>query len=153
MSHWAWFAFAIALAAGEITIDGSFYLVLMAIAAAGVGALDWAGLDLPAGAEWVLFAVGSVLLLVGCRKTLYERVHGGIAQGEEPHWMVGRTLTAEEAVEPGRTGRVKAAGSGWSVRNVGDGPIAAGAQMRVEKMDGVTLEVSPVEAAGSAAHE
>ena len=143
MSHWLfWFALAIGLAAAEMGAASSFYLVLMAVAAGIVGVLAWAVPELPAAAEWTLFAVGSALLLAGCRKTLCERVDGGMARGEEPHWMVGRTLTANEPVGPGRTARVQAEGSGWSVRNTGGEPIAAGDRMRVDRIDGVTLRVS-----------
>lgn len=141
MSHFAWLALAIALAAAEIAIEGSFYLVLMAIAAAAVGVLAWAWPGLPAAAEWVLFAVGSAALLATCRKPLRERVYGGMARTEEAHWMVGRMLAAEQAMQPGETSRTSVGGSGWTLRNIGDRRIGQGARVRVERVDGVTLEV------------
>ena len=141
MSHFGWFALAIALATAEIAIEGSFYLVLMAIAAAGVGALAWAWPGLPAPAEWVLFAIGSAALLATCRKPLRERVYGGMARTEEAHWMVGRMLSVEEAMRPGETSRLSVGGSGWTLRNIGDRHIGRGTRVRVERVNGVTLEV------------
>ena len=141
MSHFGWFALAIALAAAEIAIEGSFYLVLMAIAAGAVGALAWAWPELPGAAEWVLFAIGSAALLATCRKPLRERVHGGMARTEEAHWMVGRMLTIDEAMNPGETSRTSVGGSGWTLRNIGDRGVGQGARVRVERVDGVTLEV------------
>jgi membrane-bound serine protease (ClpP class) len=61
--------------------------------------------------------------------------------------MVDEIGTALTAMEVGEIGRVRAHGEIWNA--IADGPIAAGASVRIEAVDGLQLRVSP---AGPAVH-
>jgi membrane-bound serine protease (ClpP class) len=61
--------------------------------------------------------------------------------------MVDEIGTALTAMEAGEVGRARAHGEIWNA--VADGPIAAGASVRIEAVDGLRLRVSP---AGPAVH-
>ena len=55
--------------------------------------------------------------------------------------MVGQIAEVVEACDP--DGRVQIRGELWSAR--ASGPLAVGAQVRVAAVDGLTLEVAPVD--------
>ncbi len=60
-------------------------------------------------------------------------------------WMIGREGTALEAVDP--DGLVEVNSATWRARTNRATPIAAGDPIRVAAIDGVTLDVEPLEGA------
>jgi membrane-bound serine protease (ClpP class) len=58
--------------------------------------------------------------------------------------MVDEIGTALTSIEPGGVGRVRAHGEIWDA--TADGPVAAGAAVRITEVDGLRLRVSPVAA-------
>jgi membrane-bound serine protease (ClpP class) len=60
-------------------------------------------------------------------------------------WMIGETGTALDAVDP--EGVVQVGASRWRARTNRATPVPAGDPVRVVAIDGVTLEVEPLEGA------
>ena len=55
--------------------------------------------------------------------------------------LVGEIAVAREPIEPGAMGRGELRGSVFSLRNADAAPLAVGERCRVERVDGLTLEV------------
>ena len=64
---------AVLLAIEIFAIDTQFYLIFIGVSAAVVGLAGLAGIDLPVWAEWLTFAVLSIVFIVTFRKSLYEK--------------------------------------------------------------------------------
>jgi membrane-bound serine protease (ClpP class) len=60
-------------------------------------------------------------------------------------WMIGKEGVAVEAVDP--EGTVEVDGAKWRARTNRATPIAPGDPLRVAAIDGVTLDVEPLEGA------
>lgn len=141
MPWWGWIAAGMMLLTAELfLVDFDFYFVFLGVAALLVGSLELAGLALPIYLQWTLFAVLAVVSLVFFRRKVYDLLRGG-AGGEIPEGVSGDSAVAREAIAPGARGRVDLRGASWSARNCGSVTIEAGARCRVERADGLTLEV------------
>ena len=140
MTWWAWMILGgVLLGAELIAVDAQFYLVFLGVSAAIVGLATLVGVDLPEWMQWLCFAVISLVFFFTFRKTLYEKLHSG---GEGfASTITGDFVTIEDELAPGNDARAKYRGSEWTVRNVGDVVISAGARAKVVKADGVTLHV------------
>lgn len=140
MAWWAWMIFgAVLLCAELLAIDAQFYLVFIGLAALLVGLADIAGPGLPPWLEWLSFAALSLLMMFTVRRQLYEKVRArpvGDVEGD-----VGRLVSLEQDLEPGRSCRTEYRGTSWTAVNVGARPIAAGSAARIESVDGLTLRV------------
>ncbi|MCH9693051.1 MAG: NfeD family protein [Gammaproteobacteria bacterium] len=140
MTWWLWMVMgAIILGAELFAIDAQFYLVFMGISAALVGLAGLLGISLPEWAQWTAFATLSLLSFFTFRKSLYQKIHGGVVGFREN--LSGDSVNVGDAIEPGGEARVSHRGSKWTARNTGQSVIAAGARARVVKVDGLTLHV------------
>ncbi len=54
---------------------------------------------------------------------------------------VGDRVLVAARLEPGESGRVEYRGSSWTARNTGSGPIEAGREAVIDRVDGLTLFV------------
>ena len=119
----------------------------------GIGALIAGGLLLfkPDGggstvSPWVAVPVaivlGGGLLLVGGRVLAARRQ--GFRTGEDE--LLGSTATVRTDVDP--VGQVFVEGALWRARSADGTPIAAGAEVTVEEIDGLTLVVAPAAPGG-----
>jgi inner membrane protein len=90
--------------------------------------------------QWIVFAVLSITAMVTFRRRIYEFVRGRGGQVEE-RLTVGDRVLITARLEPGQIGRVEYRGSNWSARNAGDGPIEAGQEAVIDRVDGLTLYV------------
>jgi hypothetical protein len=141
MPWWGWVAAGMLMLVAELAlVDAAFYLVFLGISALLVGTAELAGFSLPFWMQWTLFALLAVGSLVFFRGKVYERLRGG-ATSEIPEGVTGDSAVAGEAIAPGARGRVELRGSSWTARNCGSTQIEAGARCRVERADGLTLEV------------
>ena len=141
MPWWGWIAAGMMLLVAEIAlVDADFYLVFLGVAALIVGTAELAGLPLPYWMQWTTFAVLAVGSLVFFRRAVYDRLRGG-ATGEIAEGVVGDIAVARESIAAGGRGRVDLRGAAWSAHNCGSTPIEAGARCRVERAEGLTLEV------------
>jgi len=140
MPWWGWCVIGTLLLCAELfAIDAQFYLIFIGIGAVIVGLLGLSGMDMPIWAQWLSFAVLSVLAMVTIRKQLYEKLKTRPLGSVETD--VNRRVLIAEELAPGRSGRVEYRGSGWTAVNVGDRPIPAGTQVTIESVDGLTLNV------------
>lgn len=140
MTWWSWCILGVVLLGLEMfAIDAQFYLIFLGAGAIVVGLGGLIGIELPAWMQWIAFAVLSVGAMLAFRKQLYDRVrHRRHAEIETD---VNRRVLIPQTLEPGKSLRIEYRGSGWTAVNVGDKPIPAGEEVRIEAIDGLTLHV------------
>ncbi len=139
MPWWGWIVVGAALLGAETLVDTQFYLVFFGIAALVVGVLAGLGLAGPVWLQWTLFGVLCVVGTLAFRRRLYAMIrksYGHVSQG-----TVGEVAIARERIPPGGRGRVELRGTLWDARNTGDTAIAAGESARVERVEGLVLEL------------
>lgn len=139
MPGWGWLVIGVLLFSTEMfLIDAQFYLVFLGASALVVGLLGWAGVPLPAAAQWVLFAVLAVLAMLTFRKRLYDQLRK--PQNTMPDSLtVGDRLQLPGALAPGQSCRVEYRGSSWTARNVGSNTLSG--EVIIDRVDGLTLLV------------
>jgi membrane protein implicated in regulation of membrane protease activity len=140
MTWWGWcIVGALLLAAELFAVDAQFYLIFLGAAAFIVGLLGVAGVDLPPWAQWFTFGVLAIVAMLTVRRQLYEKFRrfppGSVASD------VAQRVLIPETLAPGKSLRVEYRGSGWTALNVGDRPIPAGEEVRIEAVEGLTLRV------------
>ena len=140
MAWWSWAVIGTLLLCAELfAIDAQFYLIFIGAGAIVVGLIGLVGVDFPVWAQWLLFAVLSIVAMVTVRRQLYEKLR---LQSTPPvDTDVNRRVVITQELPPGRSGRVEYRGSGWTAVNVGDQVIPAGSEVRIESVDGLTLNV------------
>lgn len=139
MPSWAWLVVAALLFGAEMfVIDAQFYLVFFGVAAAVVGLATVLGLVLPDAGQWLLFALLSVVAMLGFRRRLYEHLR-------KPADTMPAALTIGDRVElpaelaPGQSCRVEYRGSTWTVRNIDQRPLSG--EATIARIEGLTLLV------------
>jgi membrane protein implicated in regulation of membrane protease activity len=140
MQWWAWIIIGAVLLGSELAfVDAQFYLVFVGAAAFAVGLAQLAGLGAPVWLQWLIFAVLAAASMLTFRRRIYERMRATLpALKGGP---AGEVVTLPQTLSPGETCRLEFRGSSWSAVNGGKAPIAAGAQARIERVDGLTLVV------------
>ncbi len=149
MPWWGWITVGALLLVAEITIvDLEFYLVFLGVSALAVGLALMAGLALPMWAQWLAFAGLALVSLVVFRQRIYAKLRpaaeSAIGEGVE-----GERATAIDAIPPGVSGAVMLRGARWTGRNQGPSAIPAGAACRVERRQGLVLDVRLEGSSGS----
>jgi membrane protein implicated in regulation of membrane protease activity len=137
---WAWVLVGAILLGSELTfVNAQFYLVFVGASCFVVGLLQLAGMGLAVWLQWLIFAALALTSMLFFRRRIYERmrrvlpaVKGGPA---------GELVTLPTALPPGETCRLDYRGTSWSAINGGKAEIAAGAQARIQRVDGLTLVV------------
>ena len=141
MAWWAWIIGGAILFGAELTfVNAQFYLVFVGLAAMLVGLLS-ALTGVVEWAQWGLFALLAVVLMVGFRARLYQRFHT-----ERPAvntGPAGAVLTLQVPLSPGQSCQTEYRGTVWTVRNDGTRPIAAGGRAQVVGVSELTLLVEP----------
>jgi inner membrane protein len=138
--HWFWLTLAAILGAAEMLAPG-FFLIWLAMAAAGVGMLAWL-LPISIPLQVGIFAIASILAVYAGKKFLKDNP----IQSEDPMLndrgarMAGEIVTVVEAITDG-SGRVKVGDSVWNARGA---DAAVGARVRVTGASGAVLNVEPV---------
>lgn len=138
--HWFWLTLAAILGAAEMLAPG-FFLIWLAMAAAGVGVLAFL-LPISIPLQVGIFAIASVLAVYAGKKFLKDNP----IESDDPKLndrgarLTGEIVTVVEAIADGR-GRVKVGDSVWNVHGA-DAP--AGAKVRVTGAEGAILKVEPV---------
>jgi membrane protein implicated in regulation of membrane protease activity len=140
MTWWGWMILGAVLLGAELfAVDAQFYLVFLGVSAVVVGLASLFGIVMPEWGQWLTFAIVALLFFVTFRKALYNKIRGG-GQGFADT-ISGGSVTVTDEVLPGADGRAKYRGSEWTIRNVGDSAISAGARAKVVQVDGLTLHV------------
>lgn len=126
-------------------VGGALYLLFVGIAAVLVGILVLVVSDLPFWAHWPIFAVLALALLVGLRRHAHERMNrsGGFEA------ITGENALVVDEIAPAGYGQAILRGTKWEARNVGQNPLTNGQRARVERVDGLTLELRAEEETNS----
>ena len=112
--QYVWLVIGIALIIDEVTM-GNFILLFLGVAAVIVGIALSMGLPSTGGLAYYLFAVLSVVLLLGVRSRMRKMVVGDIAKGGDDEDFIGHKAVVESGFDdlsPGR-GRVVYRGASW----------------------------------------
>ena len=141
MAWWGWLIVGSALLGAEMfVIDAQFYLVFLGIAALVVGLGALAGLASPEWAQWLAFAVLSVISMLAFRRRLYGMLRGSTGSIDE-RVTPGERIRLPAALAPGETSRIDYRGTSWNARNTGDAAIAPGDEAEIVSIDRLTLKV------------
>lgn len=138
----AWMIAGIVLLIAEMFHGGLFLMWI------GAGALITALCSLVVGAEWAqwtIFAVSSVILLLASRK-LARSIHGRVTVPSNVDSLIGLQAIVLETIDPvANTGRIRIRSEEWRARS--PVTIEQGAHVVVEKVEGATMLVreTPVE--------
>ena len=101
------------------------------------------GASLPV--QIVLFLAVSVALLACLRPLVRKYVSPKITATTAAR-VIGKTAVVTESIDNiAAQGAVKVGGVVWTARSSGGKPIAAGAQVQVDRIEGVKLYVTPAE--------
>jgi membrane protein implicated in regulation of membrane protease activity len=138
MQWWSWIVLGGLLLVAEVFLPTDFFLVFFGIAALLLGLLGLLGIELPVPAQWLLFAVLSVVSLWLLRKRIKARLDHSMPGVDA---LIGKTGIARDGIAPGGTGRIELHGTTWAARNRDDRAIHRGDECRVEAVEGVTLDV------------
>ena len=101
------------------------------------------GASLPV--QIVLFLAVSVALLA-CPRPLVRKYVSPKITATNADRVIGKTAVVTESIDNiAAQGAVKVGGVVWTARSSGGKPIAAGAQVQVDRIEGVKLYVTPAE--------
>ena len=141
MAWWLWVLLGFALLACELLTPGGFFFLFFGLGAVAVGAFAWFGLGQPDWLEWLLFSVLSLAFMAPLRGRLVRWSRGPGDLGQAVDSLVGQTAVLLEDLAPGGVGKAELRGTSWNVRNAGAEALAAGARVRVERVQGLLLWV------------
>ena len=131
----AWIVVALVLVIVEL-VTGTFYLVMLAVAAFGAAAAAWLGYDFR-----VQSIVASVVAAVGCYGVHLYRERNRAEQ--MPPLDAGMPANFESWIDAGaRLARVRYRGTSWDARVVGADTVEPGTTLYVLATDGNTLQVA-----------
>lgn len=140
MAWWMWVVAGLVLLVGEILTPGGFYLVFFGAGALLVGLVKLAGLHPGLATEGLLFAAFSVAGLLIFRKPLLQRFRK-LTPTSDVDNLTCEIASAMEEIPGLGMGKVELRGTSWNARNLGEVPIPKSTRCRVERVDGLTLEV------------
>ena len=141
MHWWVWIVIGAILLGSELAfVEAQFYLVFLGAAALIVGILDFSGVPLPAWGEWIAFALLSLVSMMLFRSKVYHLLRKEIPTMKSG--PVGDSVVVPIDLEPGASVRLDYRGSTWEARNDSEQTIAAGSEVRILRVDGLTLKLS-----------
>lgn len=91
----------------------------------------------------IIFLAVSVVLMVGTRKIFIEKLRTG-QEKTNVDALIGRIGTAKTDVDNMSAGIVNLSGQDWSAICIGEEKVVAGHKVKVERIEGVKLVVTPV---------
>ncbi len=141
MPWWGWMIFGAFLLGSELLgVDAAFYLVFIGLAAVLTGFIEVIGIQLEPWVQWLIFSMLGLVLMIFFRKKIYQKLRGdGVGYQSGP---VGEFVRIAETLQPGDSGRLSFRGTDWTVVNDGDSPIENGSNVRICRVDGLTLKVN-----------
>ena len=143
MPWWGWVTVGALLLVAEMSVvDLEFYLVFLGISALIVGAIELAGFSMPYWIQWLAFAVLAIGSLVIFRQRVYKKLRPP-PEGEIQRGVEGERATAVDEIRPGQSGTVMLRGANWTGINRGAESIPAGGACRVDRSEGLTLDLLP----------
>lgn len=144
MPSWTWIILGLFLLGAEAVTPSGFFLIFFGLSAVLVGALAWIEAAGPVWMQWLLFSTFSVVFLLLVRPRLVDHFSSGRGRGNRtmPDY-VGEGAVLLEDLEPGAIAKAELRGTSWTVRSRSSSRIARGTRCRVERIDGLTLWISP----------
>jgi membrane protein implicated in regulation of membrane protease activity len=139
MAWWLWALLGIALLAVEVATPGGLFALFFGAAALVVAPIAAAGADRVS--QWLLFSGLSIAALALLRKGLLRRLEN--RQAVDVDAIVGQEAVVLGDVAPGGEGKAELRGVPWSARAAAGGALRAGQRCRVERVEGVTLWLTP----------
>ena len=140
MTWWMWLVVGLVLLVGEMLTPGGFYLMFLGISGMLVGFIMLAWPDMEIWVQWLLFSVFAALTLLFCRPLLQNRFRR-TREDRKVDSLVGETATALEDIAVSGIGKAELRGSTWNARNTGDRSLARTERCKVEKVEGLMLDV------------
>lgn len=140
MTWWFWIVAGLGLLALEIVATSSLFLLFPGISAILVGLAASLFEGFAPWAQWTVFTILSFSLTGLFRARVLSRLSSH--QDADLERIVGQHAQASATFEPSMHGTVEFQGTVWSAKNVGSLPIQAGERCRIERIDGLSLEVS-----------
>lgn len=142
MRIWFWLGAAVVFGLLEAATAG---LVSIWFAIGSLAALVAALLGAGQGLQMTVFLIVSALTLLLTRPLAKKMIHGKTIPTNADR-VLGQPAQVTEAICNDReTGAVRTGGKIWTARSAVGSDIPAGAQVLVERMEGVTLFVRPLE--------
>jgi membrane protein implicated in regulation of membrane protease activity len=142
MAWWVWVLVGLLLLIEEIFVPLDFFLFFIGLAALAVGAATSAGWVTDPWMQVTAFAVLSASFFFFLRRPLINRLATRSEGQAEPGSLLGQSLVLPVSLEPGDVGQAELRGTRWSVRTDG-GRIEASTRCRIDRVDGLTLWISP----------
>jgi membrane protein implicated in regulation of membrane protease activity len=140
MAWWTWIVVGTLLLGLELfAVDAQFFLIFVGAGAIVVGLVGMLGIDLPVWTQWLLFAALSIIAMLTIRKQLYTALRSRPLAHVDSD--TNQRVRIPEELPPGKSTRVEYRGSGWTALNVGEQLIPAGAEVRIDGVEGLTLRV------------
>ena len=112
--------------------------MFFAVGALIVGVLGLFGVSLPVSAQWLLFALLSIGMLVLFRARLRETIK---TREQDVDKLEDEIAVATERIAAGATGQAALRGSTWSAWNTGEVDLEVGDRCRVESVESLVLSV------------
>ena len=132
-----WAAAGLALVIAEL-VTGTFYLLVLGIAALAGAAVAFLGLGFWGQAMVsALIAVAGVILIHQRRKSMEPTAMPSADVGQPVTWESWRN-------EPDRLARVRYRGASWDARVVGECTAQSGEMLYINAVNGNTLEVAKI---------
>ena len=142
-----WYALLwLGLLVGFLAVEGSTVtLVSVWFAAGSLVALIAAMLGAPLWLQLVLFVAVSVGLLAMLRPFVRKYLRPRMSRTNVDAVVGSQGFVTEAIDNVAATGQVKLGAMPWTARSTSGGPIPAGAKVRVDRVEGVKVYVSPAE--------
>jgi membrane protein implicated in regulation of membrane protease activity len=140
MIWWSWMIFGAVLLGAELfAIDAQFYLVFLGVSAALVGLAGLFGLAMPEWAQWLAFAILSLIFMFTFRQSLYKKLRAGaVGFGDS---LSGDSIKITVNIDPDGEARIQHRGTEWTAKNVGNTEIQSGSNAKVVEVHGLTLHI------------
>ncbi|MBX7145544.1 MAG: NfeD family protein [Oligoflexia bacterium] len=144
MEWWLWLVVGFLLLGAELIVPGGLFLLFFGFGAVVVGLLSLLGVLWSEWLQWLLFSLISISSLILLRARLMQ--HFGVKTSAAPDIdsMVGDIATPLDSIPPGATGKAELRGSAWSAQNTSQRELSKGQRCRVERVEGLTIFISPI---------
>ncbi|MEJ7845336.1 MAG: NfeD family protein [Acidimicrobiales bacterium] len=142
--RWVWLVAAVALAAGELTVAGGFFLLPFAIGALVASVLAFGGVGV--FGEVIAFVAVSTVSFAALRPLARRLDRDGPTDGIGAKRLIGRAAVVLQAIPggPDALGLVRVDREEWRAQSVDGGAVAVGATVRVVEQRGTRVLVHPV---------
>ncbi len=139
--YMVWFVVGLILVLLEFAVPGVI-LVFIGLGAWLVSLASWAGWVDSVGAQMTLFAVGSLVLLLGLRRVFKPWFTGLSSSSANPGDLdefINHRVTVVSAIEPDKRGKVEFKGANWNAESTQS--FEPGETALITRVDGLCLHI------------